>query len=127
MRIGINTGPALLGTVGLTNEYTAIGDTVNLASRVETAAPKGGILITHNTHQLVRGVFDVTELEPITVKGKSEPIRVYTVQSVKPRSFRDTTRGLEGIETRTIGREAELAQMQSAFENTVSKNQKTDL
>jgi class 3 adenylate cyclase/predicted ATPase len=123
LRIGINTGPALLGTVGLTNEYTAIGDTVNLASRVETAAPKGGILITHNTHQLVRGVFDVTELEPITVKGKSEPIRVYTVQSVKPRSFRDTTRGLEGIETRTIGREAELAQMQSVFKDTVSTNQ----
>ena len=123
LRIGINTGPALLGTVGLTNEYTAIGDTVNLASRVETSAPKGEILISYETHQHVRGVFDVTELDPIRVKGKSEPIRVFTVQSVKPRSFRDTTRGLEGIETRTIGREIELAQMQSAFEDTVKSNQ----
>ena len=123
LRIGINTGPALLGTVGLTNEYTAIGDTVNLASRVETAAPKGEILISYETHQHVRGVFNVTELEPIMVKGKSEPIRVFTVQSVKPRSFRDTTRGLEGIETRTIGRETELAQMQSAFEDTIRSNQ----
>lgn len=123
LRIGINTGPALLGTVGLTNEFTAIGDTVNLASRVETAAPKGEILISHETHQHVRGVFNVTELEPITVKGKSEPIRVFTIQSVKPRSFRDTTRGLEGIETRTIGREKELEQMKSVFEETVASKQ----
>jgi predicted ATPase/class 3 adenylate cyclase len=123
LRIGVNTGPALLGTVGLTNEYTAIGDAVNLANRLETAAPKGGILISHETHELVRGVFDVTELAPITVKGKSEPIRVFTVQSVKPRSFRDTTRGLEGIETRTIGREKELALMKSAFEDTANSKQ----
>ena len=123
LRIGINAGPALLGTVGLTNEYTAIGDTINLANRLETAAPKGGILISHEAHDLVRGVFNVTELEPIMVKGKSEPIRVFTVQSVKPRSFRDTTRGLEGIETRTIGREKELAKMKYAFEETISSNQ----
>ena len=123
LRIGVNTGPALLGTVGMTNEYTAIGDTVNLASRLETAAPRGGILISHETHELVRGIFDVTELEPITVKGKNEPVRVFTVQSVKPRAFRDTTRGLEGIETRTIGREKELAQLKSAFEDTISSAQ----
>lgn len=123
LRIGVNTGPALLGTVGLTNEYTAIGDTVNLANRLETAAPKGSVLISYETQQLVRGVFDVTELEPITVKGKSEPIRVFTVQSVKPRSFRDTTRGLEGIETRTIGREKELAQMKNVFSETVTSKQ----
>jgi len=122
LRIGINTGPALLGTVGTTGEYTAIGDTVNLANRLETAAPLGGILISSDSHQLVRGVFDVTALDPITVKGKSEPIQVYTVKGVKPRSFRDTTRGLEGVETRTIGRDAELAQMKTAFEKAVSQH-----
>ena len=125
LRIGINTGPALLGTVGMTGEYTAIGDTVNLAQRLEAAAPKGGILVSSATHQHVRGIFEVTALEPITVKGKSEPIHVYTVNGVKPRSFHDTTRGLEGIETRTIGREEELVQMQAAFQkhtdNGVSK------
>lgn len=120
LRIGINTGPALLGTVGTVGEYTAIGDTVNLASRLEHAAPVGGILISNNTHQHVRGVFEVTPLEPLTVKGKSEPVQVFTVSGVKPRSFRDTTRGLEGIETRTIGREAELEQMKSAFRETLS-------
>lgn len=122
LRIGVNAGPALLGTVGLTNEFTAIGDTVNLANRLESAAPRGGILISYETYQFVRGIFNVTELEPIMVKGKNEPIRVLTVQSVKPRSFRDTTRGLEGIETRTIGREEELAKMKNMFEETVASN-----
>jgi class 3 adenylate cyclase/tetratricopeptide (TPR) repeat protein len=122
LRIGVNTGPALLGTVGSVGEFTAIGDTVNLAQRLEANAPKGGILISHETHQLVRGVFEVTALAPITVKGKREPIQVHTVNGVKPRSFRDTTRGLEGVETRTIGREAELMQMKAAFELTESQS-----
>jgi len=120
LRIGINTGPALLGTVGTVGEYTAIGDTVNLAQRLEANAPKGEILISSTTQQLVRGIFEVTAQEPIAVKGKSEPVPVYTVQNVRPRSFRDTTRGLEGIETRTIGREEELEQMKAAFYKMVS-------
>ena len=120
LRIGVNTGPALLGTVGTVGEFTAIGDTVNLAQRLEANAPEGGILISNDTHQHVRGIFDVMALEPIRVKGKSEPIQVFTVNGVKPRSFRDTTRGLEGVETRTIGRDAELEQMKKAFHATAS-------
>jgi class 3 adenylate cyclase/predicted ATPase len=123
LRIGINTGPALLGTVGTMGEYTAIGNTVNLANRLETAAPPGGILISYDTYKHVRGVFDVAALQPITVKGKKEPIQVYTVNSARPRAFRVTTRGIEGIETRTIGREEELAKMQSAFERVVQGRQ----
>lgn len=119
LRIGINTGPALLGIVGTIGEYTAIGDTVNLASRLEHVAPIGGILISKDVYRHVQGIFDVVALEPISVKGKSEPVQVFTVNSVKPRSFRDTTRGLEGVETRTIGREDELTQMKSAFEKTI--------
>src|SRR5215211_5943725 len=123
LRIGINTGPALLGTVGTMGEYTAIGNTVNVASRLQTAAPTGGILISHDTYQHVRGIFDVTVLAPILVKGKSEPIQVYTVNSIRPRAFRVAARGVEGIETRTIGREEELAKMKLAFEQTVEQHQ----
>ncbi|HET6594302.1 MAG TPA: adenylate/guanylate cyclase domain-containing protein [Anaerolineales bacterium] len=119
LRIGINTGPALLGTVGTIGEYTAIGNTVNVASRLQQAAPPGGILISYDTYQHVRGIFDVAVLDPILVKGKREPIQVYTVNSVRPRAFRVPTRGVEGIETRTIGREEELKKMQSSFGQVV--------
>src|SRR5258706_14604146 len=97
LRIGINTGPALLGTVGMIGEYTAIGDTVNLAQRLEAAAPKAGILISHATYQHVRGIFEITLLAPIMVKGKSEPIYVYTVNGVRQRSFLDINRGLQKL------------------------------
>lgn len=126
MRLGINTGPVLLGKIGTTREYTAIGDTVNLASRIEHAAPLGQVLISHDTYRHIRGIFEVTALEPISVKGKSEPVKVYLVQSVKPRSFKVPTRGVEGIETRTIGREAELIAIQSAFE-IASREKNTNL
>src|SRR5215208_2652068 len=123
LRIGINTGPALLGTVGTIGEYTAIGNTVNLASRLEAAAPTDGILISQDTYQHVRGIFEITVLEPIQVKGKREPIQVYTINGLRPRAFRVSTRGVEGIETRTIGREEEMSKLQSAFQQVVEQRQ----
>ena len=123
VRIGINTGPVLLGEVGTTSEYTAMGDAVNLASRLEHAAPVGGILISHDTYRHVRGIFDVQPLDPIRIKGKAEPIQVYVVLRAKPRAFRMPTRGVEGIETRMIGREAELGQLQEALQATLRKGE----
>ena len=119
VRIGINTGPVLLGQVGTTQEFTAMGDAVNLASRLEHAAPLNGILISRETYRHVRGIFDVQALDPIQVKGKAEPVQVYLVHRAKPRSFHAPGRGLEEIEHRMIGREAELRTLQHAFETAV--------
>jgi class 3 adenylate cyclase/tetratricopeptide (TPR) repeat protein len=117
VRVGINTGLVVVGEVGadLRVGYTAVGDTINVAARMEQNAPVGGVLITHDTYRHVRGVFDVLPQEPLTVKGKSEPVQTYLVQRAKPRAFRLETRGVEGVETRTIGREAELQTLQNAY------------
>ena len=94
-----------------------MGDTVNVASRLEQAAPIGGVLIAHDTYRHVRGVFEVSVREPIAVRGKSEPMQTYVVRSVKPRAFRIGARGVEGVETRTVGRDRELARLQAAYEH----------
>jgi len=115
IRAGLNTGPVLLGGVGTTGELSAVGDAVNLASRMRDAAPAGGVLISHDTYRHVRGVFDVLEQEPIQVKGKSRPVQTYLVQQAKPRAFRMFRRGVAGVETRMVGRDAELLMLQNMF------------
>ena len=115
MRIGLNTGPVLLGEVGSRHEFTAMGDTVNLASRLEHAAPVGGILIAHDTYRQVRGLFDFQSQPPLTVKGKSEPVQTYVVLRARPRSFHTGGRGVEGVQTPLVGRAAELSGLQKAF------------
>ena len=125
VRVGVNTGLVVVGEVGsdLHVEYTAMGDAVNLAARMEQNAPPGGVLITHNTYKFVRGVFDVQPQQPISVKGKSEPITTYLVERPKPRAFLVGTRGVEGIETSIVGREAEMLMLQNAFQDTVEDSE----
>jgi len=115
IRIGISTGAALLGDVVTTGEFSIIGDTVNLAARLQQMAPISGILIAHHTYRHVRGVFTVQAQPPMKLKGKTDPVQTYLVLHAKPRTFRMRTRGIEGIETQMVGRDAELHALQRAF------------
>ncbi len=117
LRAGIHSGLVVVGELGdaVHKEFTASGDTVNLAARLQAAAPPGGTLISHDTYRYVRGVFDLTPRPPLTVKGKSEPLQTYLVRRAKPRPFRVVGRGVAGVETRTIGREAETQALQAAY------------
>lgn len=123
VRIGINTGPVILGKVGTMGEYTAMGDTVNTASRLEKSAPAGNILISRSTYLHVRGLFDLRKQAPIEVKGKSRPLKTYLVQGEKPHSFRIEQRGIPGITTPMIGREQEFELLQQRYYNMLLDDQ----
>jgi predicted ATPase/class 3 adenylate cyclase len=114
VRAGIDSGQVLLGA-GVDAENSIRGSAVNLAARMEQSAPVGGLRISHNTYRQIRGVFDVAEQPAIAVKGVDPPVRSYLVHRAKPRAFRVGSRGIEGIETRMVGRDAQLAQLQAAF------------
>ncbi|MBI5929172.1 MAG: AAA family ATPase [Chloroflexi bacterium] len=121
VRVGLNTGLVALGEVGgeAGSEYTAMGDAINMAARMESHAPAGEVLISHETYLHVRGFFEVQPLEPIMVKGALAPIQVYVVQREIPRGFEMGQRGIEGIQTRMIGRDAEMLHLQKMFQLAV--------
>src|SRR5258706_9421661 len=127
IKVGVNSGPVLLSAMGTHGEFTAMGDTVNTASRLVESAQANEILVSHDTYQLVRGVFDVQVQTPITVKGKSEPLQTYVIQRVRPRAFRLGRRGVEGVSTRMVGREAEFQVIQCALQQSVLNRRVTVL
>ncbi len=107
VRVGIHTGLVILGGFSEA-EDTIMGAAVNLAARIESAAPPGSVLISHDTYQHVQGLFEMQPLEPITAKGFDRPVPVYRVIRARPRSFYQPTRGVAGVTTRMVGREAQF-------------------
>jgi serine/threonine protein kinase/tetratricopeptide (TPR) repeat protein len=116
LQIGIHTGITLLTHNKASNTYRATGSTVTMTIRLEQAAPTGGILISSETYNYVRGVFLVEGLEPIRFHGRKQAVQIYLVKGSKPRAFRKSVPAVEGIKTRTIGREAELKQLIETLE-----------
>ncbi len=85
--IGVNTGIATIGNIGSRDRlqnYTAIGDAVNIAARLQSNSADNEIIIHHTTYEQVRSYFDCVQQPPLTVKNKKEPLLVYKVHGVKP-------------------------------------------
>jgi predicted ATPase/class 3 adenylate cyclase len=114
LRVGITTGLVFAGgeTEG---EDTIKGPPVNLAARLESAAQPGSVLISYETYKFVRGIFDLEQMDPIQAKGFPEPVQVYRVLRAKPRAFYRGMRLVEGVETRMIGRQAELEVLKDTY------------
>ncbi len=121
MRIGLNSGPVVVGSIGddLRMDYTAQGDTVNLAARMESNAEPGSVLVSEYAHKPAKGYFDFETLGEIQVKGKAEPVKAY--QLVKPSKVqtRIEASAAKGL-TRFVGRKRELETLKDAFEKTRS-------
>jgi len=121
IQMGINTGMVIQQAAQPGHEternvpFTLMGQALLVVKRLEQAAPPGGILIGYDTYRHVIGIFDVVAEPPIRIRGRKDPLEVYSVIRARPRAFRLGTRGIEGIETRMVGRESELKQLQDAL------------
>ncbi|UCG23717.1 MAG: AAA family ATPase, partial [Chloroflexota bacterium] len=115
VRVGINTGRVVVGAVGsdLRLEYSALGDAINVAARMEQTAEPGTVQIAEETFKLVAPLFEFEELGPVAVKGKREPVNSYRVLRRKAEPGR--RRGIAGLESPLVGREEELATLRSAL------------
>jgi class 3 adenylate cyclase/predicted ATPase len=118
LRVGANTGEVVVRSIRTGSEhaeYTPIGLTTNLASRMEALAPTGSIAATEATQRLCEGYFTFRALGPTRVKGVSEPVNVHEVTGIgalRTRLQRAAGRGL----TKFVGREREMAEMRRALE-----------
>jgi len=121
MRIGVNTGLVLFGAMGgrVDEDFAAVGTTINLASRLESACPVGGVMVSAETAERLHAIFDFEPPQQITVKGKTEPMTVYVVIGEKAR--RGRVRGVHGLSAPMMGRDEELRSLRTAFESALSE------
>ncbi len=107
VRVGVHTGDVALGA-GVEADNTAMGAAVNIAARMEQSAPPGALRISQDTWSLVRGLFDLQAQPPLWVKGIDLPMQTYLVHAALDRSTAQVERGLQGLHTPMVGRDAEL-------------------
>ena len=119
LRVGINTGEALvrLGVVPGSGERFLAGDAINTASRIQSAAPEMGVAVGHRTFEATQALFVYEELPSATLKGKSEPVRVFHARAALARPGADVGRA---VGTPYVGRTIDLALLNGLFDKTLS-------
>jgi len=117
MRIGLNSGHVIVGSIGddLRMDYTAVGDTTNLASRMESLAQPGSVMVSTHTHRLASNYFEFNSLGKVEIKGKEEPQEAWELiksGEVTTRIGASVSKGL----TRFVGRQNSMAMLNEASE-----------
>jgi class 3 adenylate cyclase/tetratricopeptide (TPR) repeat protein len=120
-RVGLNTGPVVVGRINddLQMDYTAIGDTVNLASRMEQMAEPGAVYVTEDTQRQVADYFDFEDIGPLDVKGKATPVHAYKVLSargIRTRLDAAVARGLSPF----VGRERDIEVLKGLWHDALA-------
>ena len=113
-RTGVNTGEVVTGDTGA-SQRLATGDTVNVAARLEQAAPAGEVLIGESTYRLVRDTVEVVPVEPLTLKGKPEPVPAYRLLSVA-----EGVMSTGPADLPLVGRAREIAALDAEFRRSVA-------
>src|SRR6516165_3193441 len=114
-RTGVNTGEVVTGEGGGAQRL-ATGDTVNVAARLEQVAPVGEVLIGESTYRLVRDAVEVVPVEPLTLKGKPEPVPAYRLLTVTA----DVRSATPADERPLVGRDREIAALEAEFRRAVA-------
>ena len=117
IRVGLNSGEVVVRTIGndLHMDYSAVGQTTNLASRMEQLAAPGSVVLSAVTLRLVEGLVRVDDLGPVPVKGLNEPVEVYELtgaSSIRRRLQAAVARGLSPF----VGRDTEIEALNQALE-----------
>lgn len=121
VRIGMHTGTVVVGNIGsdLRMEYTALGDTVNVASRLQNVAEPGTILVSRPVYESAKPLFEFRELGSIRVKNRVEPVEIF--EALAPRQVAGRVRGVPGLTAPMIGREHEYARVRQIIDELVSQ------
>jgi class 3 adenylate cyclase/predicted ATPase len=120
IRVGINTGEVVLRSIrkdDLHTDYLPVGHSTNIASRMESLATPGSIVVSEHTYKLTEGYFEFKALGETQVKGVSEPLNIYEVLGVGPLRTRLQVAARRGL-VRFVGRQSELEQLRKVLELT---------
>ncbi|MBX7159787.1 MAG: AAA family ATPase [Acidimicrobiia bacterium] len=116
LRIGVNTGEVLVGSIQAGDEYTAMGDVVNTASRLQSAADPGSVLVGASTYQATRDAVEYAPHDPVDAKGKEVPVEAWVALAAESRPGRRPLRE----RTPLVGRDAEMRMLTGAVETALT-------
>jgi class 3 adenylate cyclase/predicted ATPase len=121
IRIGVHSGPAIAGILGTAEQaaYTVIGDTVNMAARLESLATPGNILVSTEVHTRTQPFFEFQTMAPTFIKGVDQPVVTYQVTG--RRTAPEAARGIQGVSSIFLGHEAELSQLHARLADFIEQ------